>query len=197
VVVGVATARRQVPGARNVILVNGGFFCNSEAAVFTRGDACARPEQGVSDMSDAENLKIVSAVYEAFGAGDLEGVVKNYAPDCMTRDAISLPYGGVYTGPQEALAKVRKMMEVWKDIDVRLDTMTSGGGYVIAYGSWTATGTKTNLRVTVPLLEVWRLEGGKVVFVEPVYADTFLVNKALGHEPQPTDYEGLLTKVST
>ena len=144
-------------------------------------------------MSDAENLKIVSAVYEAFGAGDLEGVVRNYAPDCITRDAISLPYGGIYHGPQEALAKVQKMMEVWRDIDVKLDTMTSGDGHVIAYGSWTATGTKTGLRVSLPLLEVWKLECGKITFVEPVYADTFLANKALGHEPDPADYEGLLT----
>ena len=145
-------------------------------------------------MSDAENVTIVEAVYAAFAAGDLAGVVKNYAPECITRDAISLPYGGVYHGPQEALGKVQKMMEVWKDIDVKLDTMTSGDGYVIAYGSWTATGTKTGLRVTVPLLEVWKLEGGKVVFVEPVYADTFLVNKALGHEPALADYAALLTK---
>lgn len=145
-------------------------------------------------MSDAENIKIVSAVYEAFGAGDLEGVVKNYAPDCITRDAVSLPYGGVYRGPQEALGKVQKMVQVWKDIDVKLDAKTAGDGYVICYGSWTATGVKTGLRVTIPLLEVWKLEGGKIVFVEPVYADTFLANKALGHEPAPADYEGLLRK---
>jgi ketosteroid isomerase-like protein len=145
-------------------------------------------------MSDTENLATVSAVYAAFAKGDLAGVVKDYAPDCITRDAISLPYGGIYRGPQEALGKVRKMLEVWKDIDVKLDTMTSGDGHVIAYGSFTATGTKTGLRVTLPLLEVWKLEGGKVVFVEPVYADTFLANKALGHEPPPADYEGLLTR---
>lgn len=145
-------------------------------------------------MSDTENLKIVSAVYDAFSAGDLEGVVKNYAPDCITRDAISLPYGGVYKGPAEALAKVRKMVEVWKDIDVKIEAKTAGGGYVICYGSWTGTGVKTGLRVTVPLLEVWRLENDKIVFVEPVYADTFLVNKALGHEPRQADYQSLLTQ---
>lgn len=145
-------------------------------------------------MSDAENLKIVAAVYESFRNGDLVGVVKNYAPDCLTRDAISLPYGGLYRGPDEAMAKVHKMLEVWKDIDVKIDAMTAGDGHVIAYGSFTATGTKTGLRVTLSLLEVWRLEGGKVTFVEPVYADTFLANKALGHEPDPADYEALLTK---
>lgn len=144
-------------------------------------------------MSDAENLKIVAAVYESFRAGDLAGVVRNYAPGAITRDAISLPYGGIYTGPDEALGKVQKMLEVWKDIDVKIDAMTSGDGHVIAYGSWTATGTKTNLRVTLPLLEVWRLEDGKVVFVEPVYADTFLANKALGHEPAEADYAHALT----
>lgn len=145
-------------------------------------------------MSDAENLKIVSAVYEAFQGGDLAGVVRNYAADCITRDAISLPYGGIYRGPDEALGKVRKMLEVWKDIDVSIDAKTAGDGYVICYGTFNATGVKTGLRVSLPLLEVWRLEGGKIVFVEPVYTDTFLANKALGHEPAPADYEHLLTK---
>jgi len=155
-----------------------------------------RAEIGEDAMSDAENLRIVSAVYEAFGAGRLEDVVQDYADDAITRDALSLPYGGLYRGPQEALGKIRKMVEVWKDIDVKIDATTSGDGHVIVYGSWTATGTKTNLRVTLPLLEVWRIENGKIVFVEPVYADTYLACKALGHEPQPADYEAQLTKVA-
>lgn len=145
-------------------------------------------------MSDAENLQIVAAVYEAFASGRVDDVVQHYAPDVITRDAISLPYGGVHHGPEGALNKIHKMLEVWKDIDVRIDARTAGDDHVICYGSWTATGTRTNLRVTVPLLEVWKFANGKIVYVEPVYADTFLALKAIGHEPDPASYETLLTK---
>lgn len=147
-------------------------------------------------MSDAENLALVSAAYAAFRAGDVAGMFKDFAPDCISKDAVSLPYGGTYRGPDEALAKVAKMLEFWKDIDVRMDALTAGDGHVIAYGTFTATGARTGLRVSFSLLEVWKVENGKVVFVEPVYTDTYLANKAMGYEPDPADYESLLVKTA-
>ena len=94
-------------------------------------------------------------------------------------EADTLPYGGVFRGRENVRKAVLTVMELWDNIALDIHVLTAGDDYVIAYGQFSATARATGRKVTFPLAEVWRLRGGKVVFLNPVYGDTGLACEAL------------------
>jgi uncharacterized protein len=53
-----------------------------------------------------QNVKIVRAVYDSFGAGDVDAVFAAMTPDIEWDESEGMPYGGVYHGPEAIVSNV-------------------------------------------------------------------------------------------
>ncbi|MET0545254.1 MAG: nuclear transport factor 2 family protein [Caulobacterales bacterium] len=130
-----------------------------------------------------ENLKVIRRGYDLFFAGQTEEFFTMFDDEVEMVEADSLPYGGTLKGKSTVTKAIMSVRSNWDKMTLDIHTLTAGDDYVIAYGTFAATGLKTGIKATFPLAEVWRLKNGKVVFLNPVYGDVALANKAMGHVP--------------
>ena len=64
-----------------------------------------------------DNVDVVQGAWDAFGRGDIDGVLGSIAPTAETRVPDSLPWGGTYVGPdgfREFLAKLTQAFDGFK-----------------------------------------------------------------------------------
>lgn len=132
-------------------------------------------------MTETKSTRqIVDDAYAAIlGRGDIDAFLLDFADDALMVEAASLPYGGTFTGPAAIKAAIARVFDYWTDFSFTIEHIVYGDSYVMAYGEFSATSNKSKTRVSMPLAEVWRIEGGKVVMVSPIYSDTKLAVDAL------------------
>lgn len=132
-------------------------------------------------MATKSAREIVDDAYAAIlGRGDLDGFLADFAEDSVMVEAESLPYGGTFTGPAAIKAAITSVFDYWTGFSYTIEHIVYGDEYVMAYGEFKATSTKTGRSVAMPLAEVWRIADGKVKMVSPIYSDTKLAVEALG-----------------
>lgn len=117
--------------------------------------------------------QVVDDAYAAlFGSGDLEGFLGDFDEQSIMIEAESLPYGGTYHGKTAIRAAIQNVFGYWKDFAFDIESIAYGDDYVMAYGRFSATSVKTGKQVSFPLAEVWKINNGRVVLVNPIYGDT-------------------------
>jgi hypothetical protein len=120
-----------------------------------------------------KNGDIVTAVYDAFGKGDVPAVLGAFDPQIQWREAESLLYadGNPYVGPQAVLAGV--FQPILADVEhfaVRPERFVEGGDAVVAEGRYRGTMKKTGTALA-QFAHIWHLCDGKVVRFQQ-YTDT-------------------------
>lgn len=131
--------------------------------------------------AEKTSRQIVDEAYAAMlGRGDIDGFLVDFAEDGTLVEAASLPYGGTFTGPAAIKAAITRVFDYWTDFSYTVESIVYGDEWVMAYGTFNATAIKTGQRISQPLAEIWRLEGGKVKMVAPIYSDTKAALDALG-----------------
>ncbi|WP_157219395.1 nuclear transport factor 2 family protein [Flavisphingomonas formosensis] len=124
--------------------------------------------------------QIVDAAYEAIlDRGDIDAFLADFADDAVMVEAASLPYGGTFTGPAGIKAAMIRVFDYWTDFSYTIEHIVYDDAWVMAYGIFAATATKSGTRVSMPLAEIWKIEGGKVRMVSPIYSDTKVAIDAL------------------
>ncbi|GJM18055.1 MAG: hypothetical protein DHS20C14_02680 [Phycisphaeraceae bacterium] len=128
------------------------------------------------------NVDVIRAIYDAFAAGDVPGVLGRMSPDIVWNEAENFPYadGNPYVGPEAVLNGVfARCIGEWDGFAVEMGEIVDAGETVIALGRYTgvykATGTPQNTQVA----HVWRLAGGKAVQFQQ-HADTLHVARVTG-----------------
>lgn len=117
--------------------------------------------------------QIVDDAYAAIlGRGDVDGFLVDFADDAVMVEAASLPYGGTFTGPAAIKAAIVRVFDYWTDFAYTVEHIVHDDSWVMAYGEFSATATKSGTRVAFPLAEIWRIENGRVKMVTPIYSDT-------------------------
>ena len=122
----------------------------------------------------AENVQLVREMYEAFGKGDVPGVLGKLDKGIEWREADNFIYAdrNPYIGPQAVLEGVfMRLVSQWADFKVNPDSILDAGDQVVALGTYTGTFKKTGKSVRAQMVHVWTISGSKVVKFQQ-YTDT-------------------------
>ena len=127
------------------------------------------------DVKRESNREIWQKVTKAWSEHDIETIARYVSTEMEILEPNSLPYPGLFLGPQGYLDLHRKIEEVWSDLKVDLGMVIGGANedaLVIEYftsATCRATGKTMNRE---PSLGVWKFRGGKVISMTPFNFDT-------------------------
>jgi len=130
----------------------------------------------------AENVSLIKGLYDAFGAGDVPGVLGRLSPDIVWNEAENFPYAdnNPYRGPDAVAAGVfARCVGEWDGFGLAMTDLIDGGNRVVALGRYTGTFHKTRGRMNSQAVHVWTVREGKVVAFQQ-YIDTLDVARAIG-----------------
>ena len=132
-------------------------------------------------MSHARTARqVVDDAYAAlFERNDLDGFLSDFDENSTMIEAASLPYGGTFRGKETIRTAIQRVFGYWEDFAFDIESIVYGDEYVIAYGRFSATSTKSGKKIDLPLAEVWKIHEGRVALVHPIYSDTKLALDAL------------------
>jgi uncharacterized protein len=131
-------------------------------------------------MSAAEiNRQIVADAYTSLRGGSIDGFLQQFDQDSELIEAQGLPYGGVYRGVASIKTALLSIYGFWTDTSFEIVAMLADEQYVLVYGRFAATARKTIRKIDFPLVEVWRIDAGRVISLTAVYFDTALAAAAL------------------
>lgn len=129
-----------------------------------------------------ENVALVRAIYDAFGAGDVGGVLGRMSPDIVWNEAENFPYadGNPYVGPEAVANGVfARCATEWDGFAVAIDEILDAGDTVVALGRYHGTYKATGVAQRTQLVHVWRIADGKAARFQQ-YADTLQVGRVIG-----------------
>lgn len=129
-----------------------------------------------------ENVELVRAIYAAFAAGDVPGVLSRMSPDMVWNEAENFPYadGNPYVGPQAVLEGVfARIGAEWDGFEAAPDELLDAGDAVVALGRYRGIFKATGKRLDAQLAHVWRVEGGKAAAFQQ-YTDTLQAARVTG-----------------
>src|SRR6185295_15900521 len=121
-----------------------------------------------------ENVNIVRGLYEAFGTGDIPGVVAVLDPQIEWREADNFIYadGNPYIGPNAVLEGVFGRIDAeWDDFTVSPDEILDAGPTVIGRGYYSGAYKKNGKKVRAQFAHFFTFRDGKVAQFQQ-YTDT-------------------------
>jgi len=129
-----------------------------------------------------ENVALIRAIYDAFAAGDIAGVLGAMSPDIVWNEAENFPYAdrNPYRGPEAVLHGVfARIGAEWDGFEVVAEELIDGGDTVVALGRYRGVCKASGRAIDAQLAHVWRVEGGRAAAFQQ-YADTLQVARATG-----------------
>lgn len=116
-------------------------------------------------------LDIVAAHYAAGKAGDLDGMIKDFADDIVWKESDGGPYAGTFTGAAEIVPAIfGRIAGEWQDFGAVLDYFIAdeGTGNVAAVCNYVGTFKETGKAQNVRVVHLWQVRDGKIVSFEQV-----------------------------
>ena len=128
-------------------------------------------------MSGKDNLATMQSFVAAVLGGDLDTVRALAAPDMELVQGSSLPYAGTYRGADGFIAFLGKFGETWEieRLEPVRNFIGEDPGWVASELAFAATYRANGKRFESSLVEVWRIEHGKVLSIRPHYLNSPLV----------------------
>ena len=129
-----------------------------------------------------QNVDLIRSIYDAFGAGDIPGVVGRMAPDMEWNEAENFPYadGNPYRGPEAILGGVfARLGGEWDGFAAVPEEFLDAGDRVVVLGRYRGTCKATGAALNAQMCHVWRVKDGKAVHFQQ-YTDTLQANRAMG-----------------
>ena len=126
------------------------------------------------------NLAVVQDAYEAFGRGDMEGVVAAMDPaiEWIEGDIEGLPYAGTHHGPDAVVNEVfAQIPATYDSFEMVPQEWVDGGDTVVMLGQVTT--RKDDREATSRVAQVWTLRDGRAVRFES-FQDTQATARVLG-----------------
>jgi ketosteroid isomerase-like protein len=139
-----------------------------------------------------DNVAVIRGGYERFAAGDIAGVLELFDDDLVWSTLPSIPFGGVYRGPEGAGEFLAKLPQLYRELNVTPETWVDAGDAVVVQGRHTGR-TVAGAPFEAPYLHLWRLRNGKAIAFTEIM-DSATVAKALGEAiPVPRAAPGTST----
>jgi uncharacterized protein len=131
-----------------------------------------------SKEEQMSNIESAKAIYDAFGAGDMERLGRLFADDAQWISSDELPGGGTISGRDQILEGFGTVATAWKEFAVEPNEFIDGGRWVTVRGTQKATGNAGSFEAPYAhLLEFG--DDGKLVRAE-FYNDSAKAKMALG-----------------
>jgi ketosteroid isomerase-like protein len=130
----------------------------------------------------AQNVALIRAIYDAFAAGDVPGVVAAMSPDIEWNEAENFPYAdnNPYRGPEAILSGVfARLGTEWDGFAALPEEYLDAGDTVVVLGRYRGTHRATGGALDAQLAHVWRIEDGKAARFQQ-YTDTLAAARATG-----------------
>ena len=111
-----------------------------------------------------QSVEVVRGIYDAFGRGDMAGVLGAMAADIEWYEAEGLPYGGMYQGGESVAENV--FGPVMRDIPnfaVTPEQFIASGDTVAVVARYRGTGKDTGKELDLQVVHVYDVRDGKVV----------------------------------
>lgn len=131
-------------------------------------------------MSDS-NVSSVQGMYEAFGKGDIGGVIGALSPEVEWWEAENFIYADAnpYVGPDAVLSGVfMRIGGEWDDFQVSPKEILDAGETVIGHGYYSGVYKKTGKPVRAQFAHLFTFQDGKVVKFQQ-YTDTAQFKEAV------------------
>ena len=127
------------------------------------------------------NTDLIKQGYEAFGRGDLDGAVENFADDVRWEnpEASQLPQNGVTEGKDAVKQLFAELGSYWESFAITPDEFVEQGDTVVVLSHSESKAKDTGRDVKLPWVHVWGFRDGKVVEVQAL-TDTAVAADALG-----------------
>lgn len=128
------------------------------------------------------NVDLVRAIYSAFAAGDIPGVVSRMSPDIVWNEAENIRYadGNPYRGPDAVVTGVfARIGGEWDGFSAVPEEYLDAGDTVVVLGRYRGTFKDTGRGIDAQMVHVWRVEDGKIAAFQQ-YADTLQFARATG-----------------
>jgi len=129
-----------------------------------------------------QNLSIVTGMYEAFGKGDIPGVIAALDPQVEWLEAENFIYadGNPYLGPNAVLEGVFvRIGAEWEDFTVSPKEILDAGETVVGHGYYSGTYKKNGKQVRAQFAHLFTFRDGKVVKFQQ-YTDTAQFLRVVG-----------------
>ena len=126
-----------------------------------------------------DNKQLVRQMYEAYGRGDIDAVLKYLTDDFDWYAPGGAPFSGHRLGPQQ-MRQFFSEMQRWVQIDeFDADEFLADGDKVVVLGRQRATVRETGQHYETPWVHVYTVRNGKIA-VGHAFADTHAVASAFG-----------------
>jgi uncharacterized protein len=129
------------------------------------------------------NQALVMSGYAAFAAGDMATVTALLDPDLVWYEAESLPYGGIYHGPDAVMENIfMAIARDWDDYAAEPQRFIDGGDHIVVLGEYRGVHRESGGRMQVPFVHVWQMAGGRLVEFHQFTDTAAWLAAARGHE---------------
>jgi ketosteroid isomerase-like protein len=126
-----------------------------------------------------DNVELIEALWDAFGRGDLDAMADAVADDAEIIFPASLPWGGIYRGPDGLRQVVADLRSRFADFKAKPEmVLGADDDHVVVVASLSGRG-KRGARLEARAAWVYRLRAGEVIRGE-AFADTAGLLQALG-----------------
>ena len=113
-------------------------------------------------MNEQSNVALIQKLYAAFGAGDVQTILGNTAPDAEWTNSgpDTVPYAGDFSG--RVLAFFQAIADSTTGGKVVADRFIAQDDTVVTVGRYSATVRGNGATIDVPIVHVFRVRDGKV-----------------------------------
>jgi uncharacterized protein len=109
-------------------------------------------------------VELARSGYEAFARGDIPGVLALMDPAMVWHEAETLPYGGVYHGPDAVLESIFMAIgRDWDDYVAEPLRFIDGGDHAVVLGEYRGVHRASGGSLKTPFAHVWRFRDGRLV----------------------------------
>jgi len=130
-----------------------------------------------------DNVSLLKNLYDAFGRGDIPGVLGTMSPDIKWYEAEGNPYrpsGEAWVGPDEVLNNLfMKLGAEWDGFTVLPKSFHGAGDSVIVEARYSGTNKATGKSMDAQVCHVWDVKDGKVTRFQQ-YVDTAKLQDVMG-----------------
>jgi len=117
--------------------------------------------------SREERIALARAAWEAYDAGDIDGVLRVFDPDVVVHVPVALANSGTYRGHDEFVRWMAVWNEAWESYEMRIiDMVPVGERHVVTHMSQTGIGRGSGIEVTGDLGWLFEVRDGLATRIE-------------------------------
>ena len=113
-------------------------------------------------MSEQANVQVVQEIYQAFGRGDVAGVLSRLSPNATLEfeAPAGIPWAGTHSGREGWGRFFQILAENAEQITLSMQPFAAQGHNVVMLGRYQGVVKRTGKRIDSPLVQLWTIRNG-------------------------------------